>query len=143
MSQQEPPQRKNRHWARNIFLLIVGLIAVAIGLAIGLITNPGAGTGLTPRDGKAPEGSGSWIDFLTGIVPTDVITPFTELKVDGPAALTLVPPAMINRTPAAIIAPAICATTYPGTSFALNFPLSSKPKVTAGFIWHPDIGPIV
>ncbi|MEU2594108.1 dicarboxylate/amino acid:cation symporter, partial [Streptomyces albidoflavus] len=24
---------------------------------------------------------GSWIDFLTGIIPTDVITPFTELNV--------------------------------------------------------------
>ncbi|MFF5568351.1 dicarboxylate/amino acid:cation symporter [Streptomyces sp. NPDC012623] len=64
-----------------LWFMITSLIAVAIGLAIGLITNPGAGTGLTPRDGKAPEGSGSWIDFLTGIVPTDVITPFTELKV--------------------------------------------------------------
>ncbi|RDG30738.1 dicarboxylate/amino acid:cation symporter [Streptomyces corynorhini] len=64
-----------------LWFMITSLIAVVIGLAIGLITNPGAGTGLTPKDGKAPEGSGSWIDFLTGIVPTDVITPFTELKV--------------------------------------------------------------
>ncbi|MEV8393835.1 MULTISPECIES: dicarboxylate/amino acid:cation symporter [unclassified Streptomyces] len=64
-----------------LWFMITSLIAVAIGLAIGLITNPGSGTGLTPKDGKAPEGSGSWIDFLTGIVPTDVITPFTELNV--------------------------------------------------------------
>ncbi|MFE1960650.1 dicarboxylate/amino acid:cation symporter [Streptomyces sp. NPDC059479] len=64
-----------------LWFMITSLIAVAIGLAIGLITNPGTGTGLTPKDGKAPEGSGSWLDFLTGIVPTDVITPFTELNV--------------------------------------------------------------
>ncbi|PVE11619.1 sodium:proton antiporter [Streptomyces scopuliridis RB72] len=64
-----------------LWFMITSLIAVAIGLAIGLLTNPGSGTGLTPKDGKAPEGSGSWIDFLTGIVPTDVITPFTELNV--------------------------------------------------------------
>lgn len=64
-----------------IWFMITSLIAVAIGLVIGLLTNPGAGTGLTPKDGKLPEGQGSWIDFLTGIIPKDVITPFTELNV--------------------------------------------------------------
>ncbi|MGY5124352.1 dicarboxylate/amino acid:cation symporter [Streptomyces nigrescens] len=64
-----------------LWFMVTSLIAVAIGLAIGLLTNPGAGTGLTPKDGKAPEEAGSWIDFLTGIVPTDIITPFTELNV--------------------------------------------------------------
>lgn len=64
-----------------LWFFATSLIAVAIGLAIGLITNPGDGTGLTPKDGAAPEDSGSWIDFLTGIVPTDIITPFTELQV--------------------------------------------------------------
>ncbi len=64
-----------------LWFMITSLIAVAIGLVIGLVTNPGAGTGLTPADGAEPEHTGSWIDFLTGIVPTDVITPFTELNV--------------------------------------------------------------
>ncbi|QIK08036.1 dicarboxylate/amino acid:cation symporter [Streptomyces sp. ID38640] len=64
-----------------LWFMVTSLIAVAIGLAIGLLSNPGAGTGLTPKDGKAPEEAGSWIDFLTGIVPTDIITPFTELNV--------------------------------------------------------------
>nr|WP_323384979.1 dicarboxylate/amino acid:cation symporter [Streptomyces calidiresistens] len=64
-----------------LWFLITSLIAVAIGLTIGLLTNPGSGTGLTPADGAAPENSGSWLDFLTGIIPTDVVTPFTELRV--------------------------------------------------------------
>ncbi|MFD6863303.1 C4-dicarboxylate transport protein [Streptomyces sp. ADI98-12] len=64
-----------------LWFMITSLIAVAIGLVIGLVTNPGAGTGLTPKDGAKPENTGSWIDFLTGIIPTDVITPFTELNV--------------------------------------------------------------
>ncbi|MGP4001587.1 dicarboxylate/amino acid:cation symporter [Streptomyces sp. 8N706] len=64
-----------------LWFMITSLVAVAIGLAIGLLTNPGAGTGLTPKDGAKPEEAGSWLDFLTGIVPTDVITPFTELNV--------------------------------------------------------------
>ncbi|MCI3904333.1 dicarboxylate/amino acid:cation symporter [Streptomyces spectabilis] len=64
-----------------LWFMITSLIAVVIGLVIGLVTNPGAGTGLTPKDGAKPEHEGSWIDFLTGIIPTDVITPFTELNV--------------------------------------------------------------
>ncbi|MFG2298830.1 dicarboxylate/amino acid:cation symporter [Streptomyces sp. NPDC048603] len=64
-----------------LWFMITSLIAVGIGLAIGLLTDPGSGTGLTPADGKEPKRTGSWIDFLTGIVPTDVITPFTELNV--------------------------------------------------------------
>ncbi|RMI39090.1 dicarboxylate/amino acid:cation symporter [Streptomyces triticirhizae] len=64
-----------------LWFLITSLIAVAIGLTIGLVTNPGSGSNLTPADGFAPESKGSWLDFLTGIVPTDVITPFTELNV--------------------------------------------------------------
>ncbi|MFF0746454.1 dicarboxylate/amino acid:cation symporter [Streptomyces sp. NPDC004111] len=64
-----------------LWFMITSLIAVAIGLVLGLITNPGAGTGLTPADGKKPENAGSWIDFLTGIIPTDIITPFQELEV--------------------------------------------------------------
>ncbi|MEU3262553.1 dicarboxylate/amino acid:cation symporter [Streptomyces bacillaris] len=64
-----------------LWFMITSLIAVAIGLLIGLLTNPGSGTGLTPKDGELPSRSGSWIDFLTGIVPTNVITPFAELNV--------------------------------------------------------------
>ncbi|MEU5160655.1 dicarboxylate/amino acid:cation symporter [Streptomyces sp. NPDC020875] len=64
-----------------LWFLITSLIAVAIGITIGLLTNPGEGTGLTPKDGGLPKKTGSWIDFLTGIIPTDIITPFAELKV--------------------------------------------------------------
>ncbi|MGW2370135.1 dicarboxylate/amino acid:cation symporter [Streptomyces sp. NPDC001667] len=64
-----------------MWFMITSLIAVLIGLAIGLLTDPGAGTGLTAADGGQPKKHGSWLDFLTGIVPTDVITPFSKLEV--------------------------------------------------------------
>ena len=64
-----------------LWFMITSLIAVVIGLTIGLLTSPGAGTGLTPADGKQPTHAGSWLDFLTGIIPSDVVTPFTHLNV--------------------------------------------------------------
>ncbi|KRV50896.1 sodium:proton antiporter [Wenjunlia vitaminophila] len=65
-----------------LWFLATSLIAVTIGIVIGVLTDPGSGTGLRPSDGERVDGvSASWVDFLTGIVPTDVITPFTELNV--------------------------------------------------------------
>lgn len=64
-----------------LWFMATSLIAVIIGLAIALITHPGAGTGLTAANGAKPQHTGSWLDFITGIVPTDVITPFTQLNV--------------------------------------------------------------
>ncbi|CAL9525185.1 Proton_glutamate-aspartate symporter [Streptomyces sp. enrichment culture] len=64
-----------------LWFMVTSLIAVAIGLVIGLVTHPGSGTGLSAKDAAKPETQGSWLDFLTGIIPTDIITPFTELKV--------------------------------------------------------------
>ncbi|MEV7779713.1 dicarboxylate/amino acid:cation symporter [Kitasatospora sp. NPDC088351] len=64
-----------------LWFLITSLIAVAIGLGLGLLTNPGQGTNLTTEGLKAPKSSGSWIDFLTGIFPTNIVTAFTEVNV--------------------------------------------------------------
>jgi Na+/H+-dicarboxylate symporter len=64
-----------------IWFMITSLVAVVIGLVIGLVTNPGNGSDLTAADGAKPDHAGSWLDFITGIVPTDVVTPFTQLNV--------------------------------------------------------------
>ncbi len=64
-----------------LWFLATSLIAVAIGIVIGLVTNPGSGTGLTPADGELPQSEGSWIDFLTGMIPENIVTPFADLEV--------------------------------------------------------------
>ncbi|MFR9722538.1 dicarboxylate/amino acid:cation symporter [Streptomyces sp. MS19] len=64
-----------------LWFLATSLIAVAIGIVIGLVTDPGSGTGLTPADGELPESKGSWLDFLTGIIPANVVTPFADLEI--------------------------------------------------------------
>lgn len=64
-----------------LWFLITSLIAVAIGITLGLITSPGSGSSLRPEDGWAPENSGSWLDFLTGIIPNNIIEPFADLRV--------------------------------------------------------------
>lgn len=56
------------------------LIAVLIGIVLGVITNPGSGfTGdaaqLTADD--APDHTGSWLDFLTGLIPRNPVDAFS------------------------------------------------------------------
>jgi hypothetical protein len=87
MSQWEPPQRKNRHWARYIFLVVISLIAAAIGIAIatsGVSTTPSviAGTaGPSAAHVAAPVRLGSYLDVKDdsgdtyGVALTKVIDP--------------------------------------------------------------------
>jgi Na+/H+-dicarboxylate symporter len=49
------------------------LIAVSIGIAIGLITNPGANATIGTAGAEAPSRSGSWLDFLSSIVPANIL----------------------------------------------------------------------
>ena len=70
MSQQKPPQRKKRHWARNIFLGIIGLIALIIVIAVvrsggGGSTTPSGTTGApspSVAHVAAPARLGSYLD---------------------------------------------------------------------------------
>ncbi|RBQ21401.1 dicarboxylate/amino acid:cation symporter [Spongiactinospora rosea] len=66
-----------------MWFLITSLIAVVFGLALGLIINPGQGINISTAGAKAidQEDAGTWLDFLTGIIPTNVVTAFTELNV--------------------------------------------------------------
>ena len=57
---------------------ITALIAVSIGIGLGLLTNPGKGVTLDLGGAAAPKNTGSWTDFLTGIVPTNPVGAFVE-----------------------------------------------------------------
>jgi Na+/H+-dicarboxylate symporter len=59
---------------------LTSFIAVVIGLAIGLATNPGEGVTLTGQ-AAAPETTGSWTDFVTGIIPVNVVDAFVNVNV--------------------------------------------------------------
>ncbi|GAA2252774.1 dicarboxylate/amino acid:cation symporter [Kitasatospora cystarginea] len=64
-----------------LWFLITSLIAVSIGLGLGLLTDPGQGANLSTAGLKAPDHAGSWVDFLTGIIPTNIATSFVEVNV--------------------------------------------------------------
>ncbi|THV40541.1 dicarboxylate/amino acid:cation symporter [Glycomyces buryatensis] len=63
-----------------VWFAVTALIAVGIGLTIGLVTNPGEGVQLSAEAAR-PETTGSWTDFLTGIIPTNIADAFLNVNV--------------------------------------------------------------
>ena len=56
-----------------LWFMITSLIAVSIGLGLGLLTNPGQTADVT-TEGAAYDGTtGSWLDFLTGLGPANFL----------------------------------------------------------------------
>lgn len=63
------------------WFMVTSLIAVAIGLGLGLLTNPGTGVDISTSAAKAPEHTGSWTDFIAGIIPTNIVDSFVQVNV--------------------------------------------------------------
>ncbi|WP_043638654.1 dicarboxylate/amino acid:cation symporter [Nonomuraea candida] len=64
-----------------MWFLITAFVSVALAIGLGLLINPGQGVTLDTAAAKPSETRGSWLDFVTGIVPTNVVTAFTEVNV--------------------------------------------------------------
>ncbi|WP_448951741.1 dicarboxylate/amino acid:cation symporter [Labrys neptuniae] len=77
-------------WQTLLWFAITALIAVLIGIALGLIIQPGIHSSVLAETAKAPATTGSWLDFLKGLVPSNVfgIQASTKLT-DGAASTSL------------------------------------------------------
>jgi len=60
-------------WRTLAWFAITALIAVVIGIVLGLVLQPGDHTSVTADAASAPSTTGSWLDFLTGLVPANVL----------------------------------------------------------------------
>jgi Na+/H+-dicarboxylate symporter len=56
-----------------VWFAITALIAVVIGIALGLWIQPGLHAGIARTAAQAPASVGSWLDFLKGLVPANYL----------------------------------------------------------------------
>jgi Na+/H+-dicarboxylate symporter len=56
-----------------LWFALTALIAVSIGIGLGLLTEPGRNSSVDAAAQHAPETTGSWWDFLTGLVPGNIL----------------------------------------------------------------------
>ncbi|MFJ3957577.1 dicarboxylate/amino acid:cation symporter [Arthrobacter sp. NPDC090010] len=77
-------------WNTLLWFAITALIAVLIGIGLGVLFQPGAGTGLS-QDGASYSGSsGSWWAFLQGLIPKNVLGLEVSTKITDGVASTSV-----------------------------------------------------
>lgn len=78
-------------WRTLFWFAVTALIAVLIGIALGLILQPGLHTTVAAAAAKAPKTHGSWLDFLTGLVPVNILglAASTKIGADGAASTSL------------------------------------------------------
>jgi len=75
-------------WRTLFWFAVTALIAVLIGIVLGLILQPGLHTAVDAAAAKAPKTHGSWLDFLTGLVPSNILGLAASTKITGGAATT-------------------------------------------------------
>jgi Na+/H+-dicarboxylate symporter len=56
-----------------LWFAITAAIAVVIGITLGLLTDPGLRTSVDAGSAATPDSSGSWLDFLSGLVPANIL----------------------------------------------------------------------
>ena len=71
-----------------IWFAITAFIAVLLGIAIGLIAQPGAHAGVAKSSEALPSHVGSWWAFLTGLIPSNVFGLSASTQVAGTGAAT-------------------------------------------------------
>jgi Na+/H+-dicarboxylate symporter len=77
-------------WQTLLWFAITALIAVLIGIALGLIIQPGLNTAVAAEAASAPSSTGSWLDFLRGLIPSNFIGLTASTRVtDGSATTSL------------------------------------------------------
>ncbi|MBU4435899.1 MAG: dicarboxylate/amino acid:cation symporter [Alphaproteobacteria bacterium] len=85
-------QNAARLVSRTLFwFAATALIAVLIGITLGLVLQPGLHTTVAVAQAHAPKTSGSWLDFLTGLVPANILglTASTTISDTGAAKTAL------------------------------------------------------
>lgn len=77
-------------WRTLLWFAVTALIAVGIGIALGLLLQPGLNTQVAADLAAPPKSQGSWLDFIRGLVPVNILglSASTTLA-DGAAKTTL------------------------------------------------------
>lgn len=56
-----------------LWFMVTSLVAVGVGLGLGILTDPGESADVAPAGASYDGGTGSWLDFLTGLVPANFL----------------------------------------------------------------------
>jgi len=77
-------------WQTLLWFALTALIAVLIGITLGLVIQPGLHAGVDAASATAPTTRGTWLDFLKGLVPANMLGLSASTTIaDGTASTAL------------------------------------------------------
>jgi Na+/H+-dicarboxylate symporter len=71
-----------------LWFALTALIAVSIGITLGLLIQPGLSSGVAIAEATTPKTVGSWLDFLKGLVPANALGLYATSKPLSSGAIT-------------------------------------------------------
>jgi len=75
-------------WQTLLWFALTALIAVLIGITLGLVIQPGLHAGVDASAAVAPGTRGTWLDFLKGLVPVNLFGIGASTTIENGAATT-------------------------------------------------------
>ncbi|WP_242139395.1 dicarboxylate/amino acid:cation symporter [Sphingomonas sp. TREG-RG-20F-R18-01] len=108
-----------------LWFALTALIAVTIGIVLGLVIEPGLHAGIDRAAAKLPSSSGSWLDFLKGLVPANVFGIGASTTIDESGAKTAISFNVLQIIVAAIAIGAAAVRTGEGGAGFLAFNASA------------------
>lgn len=75
-------------WQTLMWFAITALASVAIGITVGLLTDPARGAQVDQAAASAPDKTGGWLDFLTGLIPSNMLGLSASAGGDGSVGLS-------------------------------------------------------
>ncbi|NTF30764.1 dicarboxylate/amino acid:cation symporter [Rhizobium skierniewicense] len=75
-------------WQTLLWFAITALIAVLIGITLGLLIQPGINSGVAATAAAVPSSTGSWLDFLKGLIPANLLGLQASTKISDTGATT-------------------------------------------------------
>jgi Na+/H+-dicarboxylate symporter len=75
-------------WRTLMWFAITALASVAIGITVGLVIDPARGAEIDASAAAAPDQTGGWLDFLTGLIPSNMLGLSASSGDDGSVSLS-------------------------------------------------------
>jgi Na+/H+-dicarboxylate symporter len=75
-------------WQTLLWFAITAAVSVAIGIGLGLVFQPGKNSTLSPEAGSEVGTTGSWLDFLNGLIPGNFLGLGASTQEAGDGSLT-------------------------------------------------------
>ncbi len=129
-------------WRTLLWFAITALIAVAIGIALGLVLRPGEHAVVDLAAAHAPRTTGSWLDFLTGLVPSNIIGLQASTKIVDGAATTSLSFNVLQILVLALVAGVAAIKAGPAGEGFLAFNASALAVVRKALWWVIRLTPI-